>query len=175
MFVGWNRQRSWISLWKRLQRLRTSLRALRTALRPRIRPLRVVQAAGKPSHQSHRQRTLPKSNAPTGSQRNVEGADASAATRGSGDWRQDEEDKGQNTRAPLASQASAFGAEGVSRERSWAGNPAIARALATAAASTFWQRRCSFRSSVLSPLYCFLGRFFSSSCSAAEHKASECV
>ena len=52
MFVAWNRQRSWISLWKRLQRLRTSLRALRTALRPRIRPLRVVQAAGKPSHQS---------------------------------------------------------------------------------------------------------------------------
>ena len=42
----------------------------------------------------------PKSNAPTASQRNVEGADASAATRGVRDWRQDEEDKGQNTIAP---------------------------------------------------------------------------
>ena len=39
----------------------------------------------------------------------------------------------------LAAQASLFGAEGVPRERSWAGNPAIARALAVAAASTFCQ------------------------------------
>ena len=117
----------------------------------------------------------PESMQPQASQRSVLGADTSAATRGLPDWRQDEEETRAKHYSSLASQASLFGAEGVSRERSWAGNPAIARALATAAASTFWQRRCSFRSSVLSPLYCFLRRFFSSSCSAAEHKASQCV
>ena len=56
------------------------------------------------------------------------GADTSAATRGSGDWRQDEEETRAKHYSSLASQASLFGAEGVSRERSWAGNPAIARA-----------------------------------------------
>ena len=118
----------------------------------------------------------PKSMRPQTSQRSVLGADTSAATRGVRDWRQDEEETRAKHYSSLASQASLFGAEGVSRERSWAGNPAIARALATAAASTFWQsggapsaalfyRRCTY----------FLGRFFSSSCSVAEHKASQCV
>ena len=176
MFVGWNRQRSWISLWKRLQRLRTSLRALRTRLRPRIRPLRVVQAAGKPSHQSHRQRTLPKSNAPTASQRNVEGADASAATRGLRHWRQDEEEKRAKHHSSLASQASCFGAGGVSRERSWAGNPALharsrrrrfdllASGGGAPSAALFYRRP-----------YRFSRRFFSSSCSAVELNASQRV
>ena len=78
----------------------------------------------------------PKSNAPTASQRNVEGADTSAAMRGSRNWRQDRRTRAKH-HSSLAAQASLFGAEGVSRERSWAGNPAIARALATAVASSF--------------------------------------
>ena len=175
MFVAWNRQRSWISLGKRLQRLQRYCRALSTALRPRIRPLRVVQAAGKPSHQSHRQRTLPKSNAPTASQRNVEGADASAATRGLRHWRQDEEEKRAKHHSSLASQASCFGAGGVSRERSWAGNPALharsrrrsLRILASGgapSAALFYRRP-----------YRFSRRFFSSSCSAVELNASQRV
>ena len=57
-------------------------------------------------------------NAPTASQRNVEGADTSAATRGSRRWRQDEEDTRAKHRSPLASQASPFGAGGVLLERS---------------------------------------------------------
>ena len=51
----------------------------------------------------------PKSNAPTASQRNVEGADTSAATRGSGDWRQDEEETRAKHHSSLASQASLSG------------------------------------------------------------------
>ena len=100
MFVAWNRQRSWILLWKRFERLEHFVRALRTALRPRIRPLRVVQAAGKPSHQSAQAAHAQKLNAPQTPRRNARGADTSAATRGVRDWRQDEEETRQNTTAP---------------------------------------------------------------------------
>ena len=61
---------------------------------------------------------LPKSNAPTASQRNVEGADASPATRGVRDWGQDEEETRAKHHSPLRSQASCFGVEGVLLERS---------------------------------------------------------
>ena len=67
----------------------------------------------------------PESMQPQASQRSVLGADTSAATRGLPDWRQDEEETRAKHHSSLASQASCFGAGGVSRERSWAGNPAL--------------------------------------------------
>ena len=54
-----------------------------------------------------------KSNAPTASQRNVEGADASPATRGVRDWRQDGGETTSKHHSSLATQASSFGTEGV--------------------------------------------------------------
>ena len=69
----------------------------------------------------------------------------------------------------------AFGAEGVLLERScWP--LAIARASQEAGASTILpKRRCSFRSSVLSPSVRVFEPFFCGSCSAAEYKASQGV
>ena len=58
----------------------------------------------------------PKSNAPTASQRNVEGADTSAATRGSPDWSRMGERQQQDTTAPLRRKRRLSG--GVLLERS---------------------------------------------------------
>ena len=59
----------------------------------------------------------PTSNAPQASQRNVLGADTSAATRRVRRWRQNEEDTRLKQHSSLASQASSFGTEGVLLER----------------------------------------------------------
>jgi len=73
----------------------------------------------------------------------------------------------------LASQASLSG-----REESGSSVPvgrADSRLHARVASSFCQKRRCSFRCSVLSLLSRFLGAFFSASCSAAQHKATQRV
>ena len=117
-----------------------------------------------------------KSMRPQTPHRNAGGADTSAATRGVRYWRQDGERQPAKHHSSLASQASLSGRKESSS--SVPGRRAVARLharMAVALRPFCQKRRCSFRSSVLSPLYRFLGRFFSSSCSAAEHKASLCV
>jgi len=88
----------------------------------------------------------PKLNAPTASQRNVEGADTSPAKRGVRGWRQDEEETRAKHHSPLASQASAFGTEGILLERSCCtarGWP-WARADRPLALALIWQAAAAF-------------------------------
>ena len=118
----------------------------------------------------------PKSNAPTASQRNVWNIDTSAATRGVRDWRQDGgETTSKTPQLPRGASVALRG--GRSPPRAFLGweSRDCTRARGGGRFDILPKRRCSFRSSVLSPLYWFLRRFFSSSCSAAEHKASQCV
>ena len=92
----------------------------------------------------------PKSNAPTASQRNVEGADASAATRGVRDWRQDEEDKGQNTIAPSRRKRRSSGRKESPASVPGLGIPRLHARMA-AVASTFFAK-----AAVLLPQLCFI-------------------
>ena len=90
----------------------------------------------------------PESMRPQTSQRSVLGADTSAATRGVGNWIQDGGETTSKTPQPLRGRSVAVGTEGVLLERSWAGNPAIARARDGGRFDILPKRRCSFRSSV---------------------------